>query len=262
MKEFAKNIILQSETFNKIVSAGNLLLKESKDAQEAKEYIYSRISKYNIDKFGIGYFPNDDNINLLVDMVGFDSLEELRLVYKWQTSDRGGVIYNTKSFFDKHNIIFPYRDEYGNIIALVGRTLLSEEEQDKLEIQKYKNTFFNKSLHLFGLNHAKNAIYKRGGVIVVEGQIDCLSCYSNGIHNVVALGGTSFGRFQLYLLKKYSSNIYLLLDNDKAGDSASHKIIDRYSKYANINQINFSSDCKDVDEYLKNGGNSDIFSFQ
>jgi DNA primase len=258
VKDFAKGILIRSSLFSDVILACKYLLKTSKNAEKHREYIYNRIPKNYIKKFNVGYFPSD--LNELLKLVPKKSLEHLDLIYNWTAIDHSHVIYNTINKLDKHNIIFPFKDEYGNIISLAGRTILSKQEQEDIDIPKYKNTPFNKSVHLFGLYEAKEAIKKKGSVIVVEGQIDCITCHSHGIHNVVALGCSALSRYQLYLLKKYSNDIYLLLDNDPSGKKAERKIINRFSKYANIKKINLPECFSDIDECLSQNGTIDLFN--
>lgn len=251
MKEYADQFILRSKYFEQIISLCHNLLLYNDIAINEKRYITNRLSLANIDKFNIGYFPDNNHLDLLLDNVDNNILQELRLIYDKFIIVHDQVIYIKKSFFRYHNLIIPYQDEYGYFIGLSGRSILSSDTQKDLNIDKYKNTFFDKNLHLFGLNKAKRSIIKNDYVIIVEGQFDCMSCHSNGIHNVVALCGSSFSNFQFFLLKKLTNNIYLLLDNDDAGVKATKSIISRYSSHANITSISFPKEYHDIYDYLQ-----------
>ena len=218
--QVSRDFLAQSEMYAEVVYSCKKLLAYSDIAAGVREYIAPRISQYNINKFDVGYFPDDEHLDVLISEVGEKTLSDLRLMGTWFAQDRSHIISKRKGYFGHHNIIFPYKDEYGNILALTGRTMLSDREQVELEIPKYKNTIFNKSLYLFGLYQAKKAIHKRGGVILVEGQIDCISCHGSGFQNTVALGGTNLSRYHFHRLKKATDNLYLLLDNDSAGKKA------------------------------------------
>jgi len=50
---------------------------------------------------------------------------------------------------------------------------------------------------VFGLDKAKMEIKSLGHAIVVEGQMDCISCHQAGFKNVVASSGTAFTAEQL-----------------------------------------------------------------
>lgn len=224
-----------------------------------KYYIDSRLSKESQNKFDIGYFPNDNNINILLDKINFEDFSKLikKDMFIYEKNIFDGSLYRKEyvSTLNNHNMIIPYKDLYGNTIAFIGRTILSEDERKKHNIQKYKFTRFNKSLHLFGLDKAIDSIRKTRSVIIVEGQLDCITCHDHGICNVVALGGITLSKHQFALLRRYADTFYLLLDNDDSGQNAQEKIINIYSK-RNIKLIKLKlpNGCKDIDQYLRTYG--------
>jgi len=259
IRQLSKHIRLRSEMFAEVVSACRTLFKHAPQAKESREYMARRMSSYSMEKYHIGYFPDDDNLHLLCEMVDKDILRQLRLIYTKRIQKRGYIEEEDKCLFNNHPIIFPFVGEYGNIIALAGRTLLSDADQSELGISKYKNTFFNKSLHLFGLYKAKSAIEKHNCAFVVEGQMDCISCQANGLHNAVAMTGSHLSRYQVYLLKKMAGKLYLLFDNDSAGDSAFHKAYKRYSNEIDIERLKVPNGFKDIDQYLRESGECGVF---
>ena len=114
-------------------------------------------------------------------------------------------------------------------------------------------------MHLYGLYHTKDAIERNGSVIVVEGQIDCISCHANGFFNTVALTCSELTLYQLYTLKKMTNKIYLLLDNDEAGRRAAAKAIRRFSRFIEIEIFTLPELYNDVDDYLRDSAQHDIF---
>ena len=101
---------------------------------------------------------------------------------------------------------------------------------------------------------------RQDSVIIVEGQFDCVTCHRFGFRNVVALGGATFSKFHFYLLKRYTNNIYLLLDNDDAGQRERNKILANFGKLANIQPIMLDSRYKDPDEYLIKSGDRSLLA--
>jgi DNA primase len=261
LKELSINIRERSALFAEVLQACRILLINSPLATEARDYLDNRIATYYQNSFKFGFFPDNKNLQSLIDIVGEEKLRALDLVYDKYVSDADCMVPVKQSIFSKHNLIMPYRDVYGNIVALVGRTLLSKEEQKEKNISKYKNSQFHKSLHMFGLYNGKRSIVSNNYVILVEGQFDCISCHVHGFHNVVALGGVSFSKYQFALLSRYTNNIKLLLDNDSAGLNAANKIIERYSSFADIKKIQLPSCYKDVDEYLIKSDDYGMLSF-
>ncbi len=259
LQEYAQNIKEKSKQYSDVLIASKYLLKHSSVAKDSYEYLKTRISAYNIDKFNFGYFPKTSELKHLYKEIDRDALIGLRLVSQWNDNNSRHLGTRDISFFNHHNIIFPSHGEYGNIVGLVGRTDLPDQERESLNISKYKYTNFSRSLHLFGLDKSRRSIEKKNYAIIVEGQIDCISCHGHGYHNVVALGSANLGDYQVFLLKKYTDTIYLLLDNDSAGEKATDKIVKKYSEDINIKRLKLPRQYKDVDEYLKNASDYRIF---
>lgn len=259
--EFAKQIKENSELYSEVISACKKLLN-SESAKETKDYLDSRVSAYNQDKYDFGYFPDDEQISLLTDLVAPEKLKKLNLIYSWEKQERSQFRSVYKGFFTHHNLILPYKDEYGNYISLMGRSIFDKDKQSELKIAKYKySKDFLKAFNLYGLFQAKKSILAKQSAILVEGQIDCITCHANGFHNVVALGGTSFTKYQLYLLLKSCKTIYLLLDNDEPAQKAENKIVRNFSRYINFERIHLPKEYKDVDEYLHKSPNHDVLTY-
>jgi DNA primase len=258
IQSFAKNIKERSEMFAEVVSASKSLLHNCPVAEKHLSYIKTRLSDKEITNYDIGYFPDNNNISLLEKYIKEKTLNDLKLVYNAHVPNRGHINIVKKGVFHYHNLIIPLIDEYGNIITLAGRSILSKEERKSLKIPKYKGAPIKKQLFLFGLDKAQDHIEKKNSVIIVEGQIDCIKCQSRGFLNTVALNGSELTIQQVFIIKRKTNNFNILLDNDKAGKEAANKIIKNYSEFINIKIINLPNEYKDVDEYLTNSPNYDI----
>lgn len=249
--DLSLQIVKDSEKYAEVMSVCSTLLRHAPEAEKARVELKKRVPTFNVSGFSFGYFPDNSKLNLITNIIKQEELEELGLIYNKKTITSGGFIeMKPHALLASHNIIMPYKNVYGDIIGLVGRTLLSKEEQKKKNISKYKNTSLSKSLNLFGMYNAKKSIIEKDSVIIVEGQFDCITCHRYGIKNVVALGGSKLTKFHLYLIKRYTKNIYLLLDNDDAGRFETDKIMNRFGELANIKPIYLNSCYKDIDEYL------------
>ncbi len=233
--------------YDAIIDACQFLLYNIPIANNTLTYLSHRLDRRAQEQFKFGFLPSSDYLNTLLSLLNEEELLKTNIIYKKTIDDQERLI----SILDHHNLILPYRDVYGNIIALVGRSLLNDEERQSQGIAKYKNTSFEKSKHLFGLFETKREIARQQYAIIVEGQFDCIQAYNKGLKTVVALGssGMSFG--QLALLLRYTNNIKLLLDNDEAGKAGSEKIISKFGKYAKIKNYCLPAGFKDVDEFLK-----------
>lgn len=246
-KEFIKITKERSKQFQTVVDACIGLLKHS---PKALNYLNSRIEPAKQLQFQFGYFPSNNELELLLSNIPKSILENLNLFYDKSVS------------FNNHNLIFPIHDEYNNIIGLCGRTLLTEDERKEAKIDKYKySKGFSRNYTLFGLNLAKKIIFQTGKAGLVEGQIDCITARTYNLKNVICTGGVSFNYYHLYLLKKYGAKkIYLIMDNDNAGQGASNKIINNFSSFIDFEVIPLPNGYKDIDEYLTATGSSSFFA--
>lgn len=250
-RQFISKTLTNSQLFSEVIVACKGLLRSSDSASEYRAYLTNRVSRHNQNKYDFGYFPNDDQLEELYAHIDREKLQKLKLIYNVNLKDQNNTSF-TKSVLNHHNLIWPIKDDYGNIVGLIGRSLLEKDQLKILEIDKYKYTKFTKNSILYGLTQAKSSIRKTGIALIVEGQLDCISCHAHGFHNAVALGGSSLSYYQLYLLKKHGAKeIWLCLDNDAAGKSGQDKIIRNYSSYITIKKISLPNQYKDVDEYLR-----------
>src|SRR5258708_4170944 len=118
--------------------------------------------------------------------------------------------------------MFPICNEQGKVIAFTGRTLSAST--DEKAGPKYLNSpetpIYSKSRVLFNLDNAKEAIRKLEYSILVEGQMDCISVYAAGFHNVIASSGTAFTELQAQLLGRFSQNAVVNFAPHTAGPRA------------------------------------------
>lgn len=238
-------------TLELIITQCRHLLCHSPNAISQREYLNKRLNAKMQEQFGFGYFPNIKDINLLIETIGEEQLKALGLLYNKDIQDSAYPRQIKFNFFENQSLVMPYRNVYGEIVAIVGRSILDEEARRGLDIEKYKNTQFTKGDHVFGLYEAKDSIIKSGFVYIVEGQFDVIKAFEHGLTNIVGLGTSSMTAYQLSLICRYANNILLLLDNDAAGEKGRRDIIKKYDTYANIQNIYLPDGYKDMDEYLQ-----------
>jgi DNA primase len=159
------------------------------------------------------------------------------------------------SFYNRFRgrIMFPINDINGNTVAFTAR--VSPEREATEQMGKYINSpetmLYSKSHIVFGLDKAKMEVKSLGYAIVVEGQMDCISCHQAGFKNVVASSGTAFTADQLKLLKRYSNNLMLSFDMDSAGQLAADRgIREAFAAEMNIKVI-VLPEGKDPDELIR-----------
>src|SRR5262245_16343150 len=199
----------------------NLLQGKSADVEAAKKYLKERqILPETIETFKIG-FALDAWDGLL------KNLEQQKVSLRLM--EQAGLIVPRKEkngFFDcfRNRVIFPIFDTQGHCRAFRARTL------DSKNAAKYINSpetlIYTKGHHLFGFHLAKEAITRSDFVIIVEGYIDCIMPYQAGVRNIVASLGTALTLEQIRLIRRYTKNVIMLYDTDKAGEAAMLRSLD------------------------------------
>lgn len=210
----------------------------------ATTYLQNRgLDKETIKEFGIGLALNQkDTLYKILQSKKIDD-KDIELV---------GLLNANKSDTFINRIIFPLQDHNGHIIGFSGRIYTD------VDGPKYLNTketiIFKKGQMLFNYHRAKNAIKIEKNVIIVEGYMDAIRLYSNGIKNVIAIMGTSLTKDQINLIRKLHAKVILCLDNDSAGQKATYEV-GKLLKEENIDtEVIRLSGQKDPDEYVKAQG--------
>jgi DNA primase len=125
----------------------------------------------------------------------------------------------------RNRVMFPIANEQGKVIAFTGRTLSADEKSGPKYLNSPETPIYSKSKVLFNLDHAKEAIRKLEYAILVEGQMDCISVFAAGFHNVIASSGTAFTELQAKLLGRFSKNVVVNFDPDTAGARATERTL-------------------------------------
>ncbi|MCL1902014.1 MAG: DNA primase, partial [Alphaproteobacteria bacterium] len=183
----------------------------------ALEYIKKRgFSIDVIKRYGLGYAPG---ANVIASKFSNQKLVNLLSTGLVRESTRGGSPYD----FFRDRLMFPIFNPNGQVIAFSGRSLDGSEP-------KYINTtdteLFHKRRTVFGLNFARDAIYKANRSIVVEGQIDVIQMQTHGFPETVAPLGTALTEEHLQILCKSNRNITFCFDGDTAGQKAAARALD------------------------------------
>jgi len=125
----------------------------------------------------------------------------------------------------RNRVTFPIANESGRVIAFTGRTLSADEKAGPKYLNSPETAIYSKSRVLFNLDKAKEAIRKLDYAILVEGQMDCISVYAAGFHNVIASSGTAFTELQARLLGRFTKNVVVNFDPDTAGAKATERTL-------------------------------------
>ena len=211
------------------------------------EYFKKRgIDSQCIDQFEIGYSPPSTGKllnHIRESQFSTDSMKEC------------GLFVNTeRGYIDRFRgrVIFPLINHIGKTIGFAGRAFSDNQ------IAKYINSpetmVYNKSKFLYGLNITAEYIRKENSVIVVEGYMDLIQLFSNGIKNVVAVSGTAFTKQHATQIKRMAKDTYLCYDGDNAGQVASIRA--GYELLSNniTPKVIAMPDGLDPDDYVLNNG--------
>jgi DNA primase len=125
----------------------------------------------------------------------------------------------------RNRVMFPIASEAGKVIAFTGRTLATDEKSGPKYLNSPETAIYSKGRVLFNLDVAREWIKKFDYAILVEGQMDCISVYAAGFHNVIASSGTAFTELQAKLMGRFSKNVVVNFDPDTAGAKATERTL-------------------------------------
>lgn len=231
------------------------VLLDGPAARAARDYLKKRgLTEETIETWQIGYSPDAwETLTNFLKSKGFGENEIFLagLSVKKDPSTGSG----RAGFYDRFRgrIMFPINDINGNTVGFTARVGPEKEATEKMG--KYINTpatmIYDKSKILFGLDKAKMAIKAEDVGVLVEGQMDAITARQNGFLNVIASSGTALTAEQVNLIKRYSNNLLLSFDMDKAGDLASERGIDMAMRAEMQIKVIEVKDAKDPDECIR-----------
>jgi DNA primase len=198
----------------------------SPEAARAREYLTGRgISAETIKTFRIGYAPDD--FNHMRDALKPHFPEEvLRASGLFSAKDQADGSPGSMYARFRKRITFPIANEAGKVIAFTARALDPDSDaKNPKYLNSPESALYTKGHVLFNLDKAKAEMRKSDFAVLVEGQMDCISVYMAGIHNVLATSGTAFGETQARLLGRFTKRVIVNFDPDTAGATATEKSI-------------------------------------
>jgi len=183
----------------------------------ARDYALKRFKEDTVAQWQIGHAPNE--WHLLRDHLRSKGISD-------ETSIKAGLLCRS----DKGNVydvfrgrlMFPIRDTRGRVIAFSGRDITMEDNVAKY-INTKGTTVYKKEQTLLGIDMALHAINHYDVCIVVEGNADVVKMHQIGVHNTVATCGTALTEEHVSEISKYTKNIAILYDSDRAGRENAQK---------------------------------------
>lgn len=225
----------------------NLLFNDEQGRSTGLSYFEERcLREDTIRKWGLGYCKDSwDNFCLAAKAEGFSEEDMLAagLVIKNE---------NTGKLYDRFRgrVTFPIYNIGGRVLGFSARILSSDKTKAKY-VNSPESIIYTKGKVLFGLHLAKDAIVKEDLCYLVEGNMDAVMMYQNGVKNVVATSGTALTEQQTTLIRRYTRNVTVLYDGDNAGIKATFKAVNIFLEQGlNVRTVLFP-DGEDPDSFAR-----------
>jgi DNA primase len=193
-------------------------LWEGSGGKDILAYVRNRgIGDATIKKFQLGFAPDGWHfLEKFLEDKGFekDAIVQTGMLIKKDSGE----------YYDRFRgrIMFPIADVMGRVIGFTARALPGQDAQAKY-INTPESLLYHKSSVLYGIHHAKQAIKSQDSVVIVEGNMDVVAAHDAGVSNVIAVSGTAMTDEHIRLLKRYTKNLILFFDSDKAGIQAARR---------------------------------------
>lgn len=211
----------------------------------AIDYFKKRgLNKQAITDFKLGYSPAQDELYKALAKRGFTE-GELR--------DAGLVVTRRGRPGDmfRGRMMVCLADAQGRPIGFTARLITDEPNAPKY-INTPQTILYDKSRHVFGLHLAKEAIRQNDFAVIVEGNMDVIASHQAGVKNVVATAGTALTEYHLRTLSRFTQDVRLGFDADKAGIAATERAIGMASNLGiTLGIIGLSDGAKDPDELIQ-----------
>lgn len=266
----------------------NIEIQEEQLTQEQKERNTERDALYHVSEFAQKYFAQlltEDEMGRAIGLSYFHNrglsdpvIKEFGLGYcleQWDNftkyARRSGYSDNVLQktgltiFTDdgkcydrfRGRVMFPIYSVSGRVLGFSGR-ILSKEKQAAKYVNSPDSEIYNKSHILYGLYQARTAIARHDKCYLVEGNIDVISMYQSGVENTVASCGTSLTIEQVRLMRRYTKNVTVLYDGDKAGIKAAFRAVNMlFEEGMHVRVVLFPDD-EDPDSYAQKYGSTKL----
>lgn len=215
-----------------------------------------------IRKYQLGYSPEKGSpLAAVLKKKGF---KEKFIVNDVDTKIGVGVVGKSEDgrLYDRFRdrVMFPIFTVSGKPVAFAGRILKKKDNVGKY-VNSPDSLIYSKTNELYGLFQAKQAIARADRCYLVEGQMDVISMHQSGIENVVASGGTALTKPQIWLIKRFTSNITVLYDGDAAGIHAALRGIDMFLEAGFNVKVVLLPDGEDPDSYAQNHDSTEFIRY-
>lgn len=215
------------------------------NSTKPKQYLNSRkINENDIQKFKLGFAENDEKV--FYKFCNDNQIDK-------QILKSLGLLSEKQNLLFRDRIMFPITNFRNEVVAYGGRAL---NDYGPKYLNSAESQIYKKNRTLFFTENFLKSVKNNNEIIIVEGYFDVLAFNLLGYSNVASPSGTALTIQQLEQLSKYSTNITLAFDNDKAGVSATRRILDlkkSTSRDLNLTCLLLPSEYKDIGEFYEKG---------
>ena len=189
-------------------------------SEKTLEYVRRRgIGEETASAFRIGFAP--PGWERIVKKLGREHSPKILVEAGLARTSEEGRVYD----YFRDRLMFPILSPRREPLGFGGRALGDDPA-------KYLNSpetpLFHKSRVLFGLPQAIESVRQTRRVIVVEGYMDVVGLFENGIRNGVATMGTAATEAQAAVLTRLADEIVFAFDGDDAGRRAARKALENF----------------------------------
>lgn len=177
----------------------------------------------------------------------------LQLLHSWGVTDK--IIEKEQIGFSnaEQRYYFPIRTKYGYLVN-IRKYMPSEFREERSSAPK--------CIGMKGCNQSRFwpwSSFERGNTIfIVEGEKDCLAAISQGLNAVTGTGGSTIPPEDYSIFR--GKKVYVMTDNDDAGDKIAQKYVDVISGQTNdIKRIKLP--VKDFTDYYLRYGDANVMQY-
>lgn len=229
---------------------------DTDEGKVARDYLDSRkLSNSQREKFGLGYAPSDGEMTITYLKAKNFSLKNIENI---------GISRVSTSKMSDHNqgrLIFPIKDEQGQVVGFSARRMNDNKEEAKY-VNSPETPIFKKSRLLYNLHNAKQTCKHDGYLYITEGFMDVFALDSIGITSCVALMSTKLTDDHIEILKRLNVELRICLDGDKPGQEAMMKIVSQLDEAKlSYRLVSLPGEVRDPDEILKQDGEEKLKAY-
>lgn len=141
-----------------------------------------------------------------------------------------------------HNrLLFPVFDHVGTLVSIQGRAIRDDV------VPKYYHTKFNKRDVVYGLFDVAEMAVRIGTLAVVEGNIDALSFFEEGVP-AVATQGSQITSAQAGVISRFVSRVVVYADSDEAGKKGAANTCETLAEWGIVSSLVKFEEVKDATE--------------